>query len=130
MRLKGYDYAQAGAYFVTLCSHNRERLFGQVQSGMVVLSDDGCLVEECWRALRGHFTDVEFDEFIVMPNHLHGLVIITGAAEGEACAAGGQSNHLSKKAHASPEGCHSRIFVLFSPSKLSRVARPSTIVSR
>lgn len=76
MRLKGYDYAQAGAYFITVCAHNRKCLFGEIVDGKMALNDCGDTVALCWREISNHFPHVELDEFIVMPNHLHGILII------------------------------------------------------
>lgn len=77
IRLKGYDYSPAGAYFVTICAHCRECLF-----------DDAVLrrvAESHWRALPKHFPNVVLDEWIVMPNHLHGVIVIADdARRGEA----------------------------------------------
>lgn len=70
IRLKGYDYAQAGAYFVTICTSNRELFF-----------DDAVLrqnAEECWLAIPNFNPGVELDEWVVMPNHLHGIVVLGG----------------------------------------------------
>jgi len=76
IRLKGYDYAQAGFYFVTICSHQRECLFGEIRDGEMRLSDFGKIMQECWQALSHHFDKVQLDAFVVMPNHLHGLILI------------------------------------------------------
>ncbi len=76
IRLKGYDYTLAGAYFVTVCSSEGRALFGSVSDGMVRLSRTGRIVQECWAAIPDHFDGVQLDEFVVMPNHLHGIIII------------------------------------------------------
>lgn len=88
IRLKGYDYTQAGAYFVTICAYRRECLFGQVANG-VVLSQYGCIAEQCWQILPRDFPRVELDVFVSMPNHLHGIIVLTGChttGRGEAFA--------------------------------------------
>ncbi|GAB4520907.1 MAG: transposase [Anaerolineae bacterium] len=77
IRLQGYDYTQNGAYFVTICTHQRAHLFGQVVEGVMVLSDVGQVVQTCWDDIPGHFPMVELDAFVVMPNHLHGIIVIT-----------------------------------------------------
>ncbi len=77
MRLRGYDYAQAGAYFVTICAHNRECVFGESMGGEMRLSNIGKIADECWNAIPEHFQQVELDEFVVMPNHIHGILVIT-----------------------------------------------------
>lgn len=67
-RLKGYDYTQVGAYFVTICAHKRECLFDDIVLRRVA--------ESCWRTIPQHFPNAVLDEWIVMPNHLHGIVVI------------------------------------------------------
>jgi REP element-mobilizing transposase RayT len=77
IRLKGYDYSQAGAYYVTIVAQNRACLFGDVVNGEMQLNDAGRMLQEQWAALPQRFPNVELDEFIVMPNHSHGGVVIT-----------------------------------------------------
>jgi REP element-mobilizing transposase RayT len=77
VRLKGYDYAQAGAYFVTICTQNRECLFGDVTDGQVRLNEWGQVVADSWLWLSDRYPYV-LDEWVVMPNHLHGIMILTG----------------------------------------------------
>lgn len=72
IRLRGYDYAHAGAYFVTVCTYNRDLLL-QAQGVQEVVSST-------WHALPVHFPAVALDEFVIMPNHLHGIIIMRGAA--------------------------------------------------
>jgi REP element-mobilizing transposase RayT len=83
IRLRNYDYAQAGAYFVTVCTHNRECLFGEVVDGKMQLNAAGQMVEQCWLAIPEHFPHVELDAFVVMPNHIHGIVVITNPVEAQ-----------------------------------------------
>ncbi len=78
MRLKGYDYSQAGAYFVTICSWNRQCIFGDVVDGNVKLNEYGEIVDEYWYHLPQHHSHVALDEFVIMPNHIHGILIIDG----------------------------------------------------
>ena len=79
IRLKGYDYTQAGAYHVTICVQDRKCLFGDIQNGEMVLNDIGKTVNNCWIEIPKHFPRVTLDEYIVMPNHLHGIIVIVGA---------------------------------------------------
>ncbi len=79
IRLKGYDYSQAGAYFVTICVHHRECLFGEIVDGEMRLNEPGQIVAACWQDITRHFGNVALDEFAVMPNHLHGIIVIGGA---------------------------------------------------
>jgi len=76
IRLKGYDYTQPGAYFVTICTHSREILFGQVMDGEMVLNEYGQIVQACWREIPAHFPHVALEAFVVMPNHIHGIILI------------------------------------------------------
>lgn len=79
IRLKGYDYSQAGAYFVTVCAHNRECLFGDVLDGHMRLNDAGQSVQAAWDALPHYYPHVALDAGVVMPNHVHGIIILVGA---------------------------------------------------
>jgi putative transposase len=79
IRLKGYDYAQVGAYFVTICAHGQEFLFGEIVNGEMTLNETGRLVEQCWNDIPAHFPRVELDEFVIMPNHVHGILSIIDA---------------------------------------------------
>lgn len=76
IRLKGYDYTQVGAYFVTVVTHGRECLFGEISDGAMVLNDLGKIVDECWRAIPEHFANVDLGVHVVMPNHGHGIIVI------------------------------------------------------
>jgi len=76
IRLKGYDYSRAGAYFVTICIQERECLFGEVIDGEMHLNDAGRMIE-CWLGeLTKKFPSVVLDDSIVMPNHLHGIIFL------------------------------------------------------
>ena len=75
-RLPGYDYGQAGAYFVTSCSYDRELLFGRIEDDGVLLNQYGQIVQEEWLRTAEIRREVRLDEFVVMPNHLHGIVFI------------------------------------------------------
>ena len=76
IRLKEYDYSQAGAYFVTICTHDRQCRFGNVLDGEMVLNELGAIAREQWICLPERFHNVVFDEFVVMPNHMHGIILI------------------------------------------------------
>ncbi len=73
-RLREYDYSQAGWYFITICTQNRECLFGEVKYGEMVLNKFGKIVENQWLGLEKHFDCIHLDEWIIMPNHLHGII--------------------------------------------------------
>lgn len=76
-RLKDYDYTQAGAYFVTICTHDRKRIFGHIDDGEMILSDAGVIARDRWLALPNHHPHAELDFFVMMPNHMHGIIILT-----------------------------------------------------
>jgi len=77
IRLKDYDYSRTGAYFITICSYNRECILGNVKAGEMILNQFGNIVLECWNSLAGRYTNIETDKFVVMPNHIHGIIMIT-----------------------------------------------------
>ena len=79
IRLPGYDYGQPGAYFVTICTHRRLCLLGEVVDGRVVFAAAGGLIRRVWHHLPGRFRGVRLDAFIVMPNHVHGLLFLPGS---------------------------------------------------
>lgn len=101
IRLKEYNYSNAGAYFVTLCAFQRECLFGDIVTGEMRLNGIGLIVSECWQRIPVHFPDIEVDEFIVMPNHFHAILLKTepmganvGAKQGvSASPAFGEDSH-------------------------------------
>jgi REP element-mobilizing transposase RayT len=76
VRLKGYDYAQPGAYFVTICAQHRECLFGEIRDGEMVLNDAGRMAQAEWERLPQRFRLVTLDVYVVMPNHIHGILVI------------------------------------------------------
>jgi putative transposase len=82
IRLKGYDYSLAGAYFVTIVTQHRACLFGEVVNGEMLLNDAGKMLQLEWNALPQRFPNIELDEFVVMPNHFHGILVILGKEEG------------------------------------------------
>ena len=82
MRLSHYDYSRVGAYFVTVCVQGRESLFGEIVSGKVVLNRAGRSVEWTWASLPRHYAHAAVDEFVVMPNHVHGILILGELASG------------------------------------------------
>ncbi len=84
IRLRGYDYTQAGAYFVTIVAHERACLFGEIVDDVMHLNDLGHAVAEDWQQLAHRFPRAECDVSIVMPNHLHGIIVLAGRGEASA----------------------------------------------
>ncbi len=76
IRLPGYDYTSPGAYFVTLCVRDRECIFGRVAGGLMELNEWGRAAAESWLWLAEQYPYVELDEWVVMPNHMHGIIVI------------------------------------------------------
>ena len=79
IRLRGYDYSRAGAYFVTICVRERQPILGTVEEDTVHYADCGRAVVDCWLWLAERYPHVELDEWIVMPTHLHGVVVLCDA---------------------------------------------------
>lgn len=94
IRLRGYDYTQAGLYFVTICTHDRMPLLGDIVDAEIRLNEAGLMVEKCWRAIPEHFPSATLDEFIVMPNHVHGIIAV------------GANNHLPLQSNGTPQLKH------------------------
>ncbi len=78
IRLKNYDYSQGGAYFVTMCIQNRECLLGTMVENSVRLNAVGRMVKSRWEALASKYPNIQMDEFIIMPNHFHGIIHLAG----------------------------------------------------
>jgi len=93
IRLKDYDYAQAGAYFITICTYNKESIFGNVINGEMMSNEYGQVVEREWLKTTQIRTDMELDEFIVMPNHIHGIFVIIESPVGAHSRAPSHTQH-------------------------------------
>lgn len=76
IRLRGHDYSQRGVYFVTILAKNRRRLFGTVVNGRMALSEAGRIAARCWQEIPKHFPNASLDEWVVMPDHVHGILVI------------------------------------------------------
>ncbi len=75
-RLPGYDYSQNGYYFITVCVHNHAQWFGEIKNGEMILNKYAEIVRKCWYDLPIYYKNVKLDEFVIMPNHIHGIIII------------------------------------------------------
>ncbi|HEX9972985.1 MAG TPA: glucose-6-phosphate dehydrogenase [bacterium] len=76
IRLPGWDYRSPGGYFVTICTKDRECWFGEIDNGEMILSDLGKIVDQYWQEIPDHFKNVQPDEFVIMPNHTHGILFL------------------------------------------------------
>ena len=80
--MKDYDYTATGYYFVTICIQNRECIFGDIINGEITLNEIGEIARQCWKDIPEHFTNVELDWYVIMPNHVHGIIIIENHRRG------------------------------------------------
>jgi putative transposase len=76
IRLKEYDYTQPGAYYITICTHSRQCLFGEVLKGQMRLNRLGYIAQFCWSKIPCHFPHIQLDSYVIMPDHIHGLLVI------------------------------------------------------
>jgi REP element-mobilizing transposase RayT len=79
IRLKNYDYSMAGLYFITICTHERLPIFGNIVDGLMQLNDSGKIAHEEWQKTGSIRSNIVLHEFVIMPNHLHGIIQIVGA---------------------------------------------------
>ena len=86
IRLKGYDYSQAGLYFITICVQDRKCLLGEIENDEMILNDFGTIAFQQWEKLRDRFTNMELDVFQIMPNHMHGIIMLTDTVAGATLA--------------------------------------------
>jgi REP element-mobilizing transposase RayT len=76
LRLKDYNYSQTGAYFITIYANKLQPIFGKLKEGQMVLNGLGQIVQEYWGELDKRFLEVETDAFVIMPNHIHGIIAV------------------------------------------------------
>ena len=95
IRLKNHDYSEKGYYYITVCTQNRENLLCDIDNGHVVLNENGIIVKNTWFDLPNHNANIVLDEFTIMPNHIHAIIIIVGAGSKPA-QSGSTQNHGAK----------------------------------
>jgi REP element-mobilizing transposase RayT len=76
IRLKNYDYSQKGTYFITICANNKDCFFGEIVEGEMELNDAGKMIYKEWQELTVRFHNIQLDKFVIMPNHIHGIIIV------------------------------------------------------
>ena len=91
-RLKGFDYSSDGAYFITICTAKRKHFFGEIVDGKMQLSNTGIIVEILWHDIKRHSKNVVLGEYIIMPNHMHGILILNDVAAVETLHATSDDN--------------------------------------
>ncbi len=79
VRLKHYNYTEFGAYFLTICTKNKQWLFGEIKDDKMCLNNLGKIAFNCWQEIPQHFPHIELDVFVIMPNHLHGILWINNS---------------------------------------------------
>lgn len=77
-RLHNWDYRSDGSYFITICTKNRDHFFGDIQNGNMILTEIGQLAYQFWKEIPDHFSSIELGNFVIMPNHVHGILTIHG----------------------------------------------------
>lgn len=82
LRIPGFDYSQSGAYFITICARDRRCLFADIAHGRVKLNHRGDKAAACWDDIPNHFAAVVLDAFVIMPNHVHGILLFTETVPG------------------------------------------------
>jgi len=102
IRLPSYDYASVGAYFATVCAHDRARIFGEVADGAMHLARIGNIVDECLKAIPEHFENVIVDAAIVMPNHVHVILVIAKRDERARGITGASGNGMATRRFIAP----------------------------
>ncbi len=76
IRLGGYDYSRDGYYYVTICVQDRFCLFGKIFNGQMNLNSAGKMVRNIWNQIPVHYQGIDVDQFVIMPNHIHGIIIV------------------------------------------------------
>src|SRR5690554_8187162 len=81
-RLKNWDYGSNASYFITVCTKDREHFFGEIKNGRMQVSPAGAIAHVLWYEIKNHLENIELGEFVVMPNHVHGILILDGKGVG------------------------------------------------
>ncbi len=133
-RLQGYDYTRAGLYFITICTGNREHYFGEIVDNEMQLSNMGVLADVLWHEIKNHSNNIELHQFVIMPNHIHGILEIVDGFNGgrdDACIVSTTTTPINphnskthKKASISPKsGSVSRVIGLYKSAVTKHVRR-------
>ncbi len=98
IRLKNYDYSQSGAYFITICAHNKQYLFGDIVNSEMQLNERGKCVLRTWEDLPNHNINMKLGTFQIMPNHIHGIIILNNVGAGSKPAQNHTNARQNKRA--------------------------------
>jgi len=93
-RLQNWDYSTPGYYFFTICTDDRINLFGEIINHQMSINDIGRIIWECWYDLPNHYSNLILDEFIVMPNHIHGIIRIIDLENGNVNGIGNENGNV------------------------------------
>ncbi len=112
LRLQGYDYCSSGAYFVTICTVEKRPLFGTVRDGLVQLNEVGQIADSCWQAIEHIRGGITLESYIVMPNHVHGILLFhsEGAAGSLGAIIGQYKSVVTKRSRLLPSPSSSHIW--------------------
>lgn len=102
IRLQEFDYSKDGIYFVTIDTYEKRLLFGNVHNCEMMLNDLGRIAQDCWRSIPDHFRNAGLNEYIVMSNHLHGLVVLLGKEEADTACRVPTTDNLKQEAFSKP----------------------------
>ena len=111
IRLPGYNYSQPGEYFITLCTYKHQYIFGEIIDDETILSPLGIIVQDCWAAIPDHFPVVELGVSVIIPNHVHGIIIISDDDHGDTII---PSNEIAQPC------CRARYIVPYNPCPYNR----------
>ncbi|MFH0771292.1 MAG: transposase [Candidatus Omnitrophota bacterium] len=95
VRLTEYDYSTSGFYYVTICAHNHEEIFGKIETNSVTLNVYGEIAKNSWLNLPNHHKNIQLDAFVVMPNHIHGIIVIECLVGNGPARSVNENNNLS-----------------------------------
>jgi REP element-mobilizing transposase RayT len=98
-RIPQHDYSTPGCYFVTVCAQSRDKIFGIIENNQIILNDIGKMVDFWWREMFNKYPNISIDEYIVMPNHAHGLIDIVGAGSPRPGQINGRGNRAPTIGH-------------------------------
>jgi len=93
-RLAGWDYSNSGLYFVTMCTKEKMPYFGKITEGQMNLSDMGKIAEQCWLDIKNHSNGIRLDEFVIMPDHIHGIIQIVRIGNANGINSVGDDNFI------------------------------------
>lgn len=101
LRLKDYDYSSDWYYFITICTKNREEFFGEIVNWEMCFNIYWNIAEECWNNITNHYENIKLDEFVIMPNHIHGIIIVGNDYYRYGITKGNENIHSLRKSNIS-----------------------------